>query len=62
MRATWIAGIVGGGIALKKFIIGRRFIFPWLVFWSIAGGVGYGNVFYPYAANLCALRTGSCVP
>jgi hypothetical protein len=60
LAAIWVAGIVGGGMLLKKSPIARLFLSLWLVFWLVAGGVGYGNVFYQYAANRRALKAGSC--
>lgn len=60
LAAIWVAGISGGGMLLKKSPIARLFLSLWLAFWLAAGGVGYGNVFYQYSANLRALRTGSC--
>ena len=59
LAAIWVAGIIFGGISIKKNPIGRFFVSLWLVFWLVAGGFGYGGVFYQYAANLRALRTGS---
>ncbi len=59
LAALWVAGIIGGGISIKKNPIGRIFVSLWLAFWLVAGGFGYGAVFYQYAVNLRALRTGS---
>ena len=60
LAASWIAGIIAGGIAYQKSLVTRRFLVPWLIFWCAAGGLGYGNVFHQYAANLRALKAGSC--
>jgi hypothetical protein len=59
LALIWVAGIVGAAIALKKGPA-RLFVWLWLAFWLVAGGVGYGNVFYQYAANRRALRAGTC--
>jgi hypothetical protein len=58
LAAIWVGGIIGGVIAIKKNPIGRLPVSLWLAFWLVAGGFGYGNVFYQYAVNLRALRTG----
>jgi len=57
----WLAGIVGAAIAIKKSSPRRLFLYFWLAFWLAAGGLGYGNVFYQFAANLRALKAGACV-
>jgi hypothetical protein len=60
IATTWTAGIIGGGIFFKKSPGARLFLSLWLIFWLVVGGFGIGNVFYNYAANLRALRSGSC--
>ncbi len=60
LAALWVAGIIGGGIMLKRNPTARVFLSLWMIFWLVAGSVGYGNVFYQYEANLRALRTNSC--
>ena len=56
----WIAGIVGVGIAIKRSPNGRFFLTLWMAFWLVAGGVGMWSVFYQYAANVRALKAGTC--
>ena len=56
----WVAGIIGGAMFLKRSPIGRLFLSLWMAFWLVAGGVGMWSVFYQYAANLRALRAGTC--
>ena len=58
--AMWLAGICAVGCALLTVRFSRLFLGIWLAFWSIAGGFGLGNVFYQYAANVHALKTGRC--
>jgi hypothetical protein len=58
--AVWLAGICAGATAVKKSPSGRTFISLWLVAWTVMGSIGFGNVFYQYAANLHALKSGSC--
>jgi hypothetical protein len=60
LAALWVAGIIAGGIFLKRTPIARLFVSLWSVFWLVAGGFGIGNVFYNYAANLRGLKAGSC--
>lgn len=61
LAALWVAGIIGGGMLLKKRPIARLFLSLWMVFWLVAGGFGLGySVFYNYAANVHALKAGSC--
>jgi hypothetical protein len=61
LAALWVAGIIGGGILLRRTPIARLFVLFWLIFWLGAGGFGIGwSVFYNYAANLRALKAGSC--
>lgn len=56
----WLAGIIGGGMLLKRIPIARIFLSLWMVFWLAAGGAGIWSIFYQYAANLRALKAGSC--
>ena len=61
LALMWIAGIIGGGLFLLISPIGRFFLTLWFVFWVVAGGFGLGyGVFYNYAANVHALKAGSC--
>jgi hypothetical protein len=60
LALIWIAGIIGGGIFIKRSPNARLFVSLWMFFWLAAGGLGYGNVFYQYAANRRALKEGSC--
>jgi energy-coupling factor transporter transmembrane protein EcfT len=61
LALMWIAGIIAGGIFVKKSPIGRIFLSLWLVFWLLLGGFGIGwSIFYHYAANVHALKAGSC--
>jgi hypothetical protein len=60
LALLWVAAIAGGVTAVKKSPAGRLFVSLWLVFWVIAGGVGFGNVFYQYESNFRALRRGTC--
>jgi energy-coupling factor transporter transmembrane protein EcfT len=57
----WIAGIIGGALFVLTSPIGRLFLALWLTFWLVAGGFGLGySVFYNFAANVHALKAGSC--
>ena len=56
----WLAGIIGGVIAITTTPFFRGFMFLWLLLWCGMGGLGIGNVFYQYSANLRALKAGSC--
>lgn len=60
--AMWVVGLCAVGIALRKnrATATRLFLLLWLVAWAVIGGIGIGNVFYQYAANCHALKTGSC--
>jgi len=59
LALVWVAGIFAAAITLKRNPDGRLFLSLWLIFWLVAGGFGYGNIFYRYAANLHALKAGS---
>lgn len=56
----WVAGIIGGTFFLLVSPIGRFFLSMWMLFWLVAGGVGMWSMFYQYAANLHALKAGTC--
>jgi hypothetical protein len=56
----WIGGIIGAIVAIKKESAARLFLSFWLLFWLVAGGIGFGNVFFQYSANVRALRGGTC--
>jgi energy-coupling factor transporter transmembrane protein EcfT len=61
LALMWVAGIIGGAFFLLVSPIGRLFVSLWFVFWVVAGGFGLGySVFYSYAANVYALKAGSC--
>jgi hypothetical protein len=57
----WVAGIIGGALFVLISPTGRFFLSLWLTFWLVAGGFGLGyGVFHNYAANVHALKAGSC--
>src|SRR5262249_55578090 len=60
LATVWLAGICAGATAVKKWPFGRTFISLWLVGGTVVGSIGFGNVFYQYAANFHALKSGSC--
>ncbi|HYM21813.1 MAG TPA: hypothetical protein VEU08_01335 [Vicinamibacterales bacterium] len=60
---VWLAGLgFGLVLALGTLVLrfGRALAILWLTGWTVMGGVGVGNMFYQYAANVRALHGGTC--
>ena len=58
LTLTWLAGLAGGIVIAIRRPIGRRFIYAWLVAWTIMGGVGFGNVWYQHIKRVRELGSG----
>lgn len=56
---VWLGAIVAVAIAIRKTPVARLFLCLWLFLWVSLGGFGLGNVFYQYAANYRALKSGT---
>lgn len=60
LALMWVAGIIAGAMFLLISPIGRFFLALWMLLWLGLGGFGIGYVFHNYAANLYALKAGTC--